>query len=150
MSQVLCFNEITFSPVNRQNNLWIRAVELSKALGFKREDQAAKIYRAHADEFTSDMAQVVEIIDNADSAFPVKSLLFSLRGCHLLAMFARTPVAKAFRVWVLDILDKLNAERPTPEPSPLSKRTDPERKVLTAIINTWVGMPPIHYAAARA
>lgn len=42
------------------------------------------------------------------------------------------------------------AERPTPEPSPLSKRTDPERKALTAIINTWVGMAPIHYANARA
>ena len=38
----------------------------------------------------------------------------------------------------------------TPAPSPISKRTDPERKALTAIINTWVGMAPIHYAAARA
>lgn len=33
--------------------------------------------------------------------------------------------------------------------SPLSRRTDPERKALTAIINTWVGMAPIHYATAR-
>ncbi len=82
-------------------------MELSKDLGFKREDQAAKIYRAHVDEFTSDMAQVVEISDNADSAFPIKSLRFTLRGCHLLAMFARTPVAKSFRRWVLDVLDKL-------------------------------------------
>lgn len=158
MSQALCFNEITFSPVNRQNSLWIRAVELSKALGFKREDQAAKIYRAHADEFTSDMAQLVEIFDNADSAFPVKSLLLSLRGCHLLAMFARTPVAKEFRKWVLDVLDKLAEEERSAEPvenpdklpSPISRRTDPERKALTAIINTWVGMAPIHYASARA
>lgn len=37
-----------------------------------------------------------------------------------------------------------------PAPSPISKRTDPERKALTAIINTWVGMAPIHYASARA
>ena len=76
-------------------------------------------------------------------------------------MFARTPVAKAFRRWVLDVLDKLDAEQhaasPSPTPddftgtvSPLSKRTDPERKQLTAIINTWVGMAPIHYASARA
>lgn len=43
------------------------------------------------------------------------------------------------------------AERPTPDaPSPISKRTDPERKALTAIINTWVGMAPIHYASARS
>lgn len=31
-----------------------------------------------------------------------------------------------------------------------SRRTDPERKQLTAIINTWVSMAPIHYASARA
>ena len=45
------------------------------------------------------------------------------------------------------------AERAKAEPvipSPISKRTDPERKALTAIINTWVGMAPIHYASARA
>lgn len=39
---------------------------------------------------------------------------------------------------------------PAPTPSPLSRRSDPERKQLTAIINTWVGMAPIHYASARA
>ena len=38
----------------------------------------------------------------------------------------------------------------TSEPSPISRRTDPERIALTAIINTWVGMAPIHYAVARA
>lgn len=32
----------------------------------------------------------------------------------------------------------------------LSRRTDPERKALTAIINTWVGMAPVHYASVRA
>lgn len=140
MSQALCFNEISFTPVTHQNRLWIRAVELSKALGFKREDQAAKIYRAHADEFTSDMAQVVEIFDNADSAFPVKSLLFSLRGCHLLAMFARTPVAKAFRVWVLDVLDKLNAERSdaVPTSGPLSPSHRSELKgIVDAKLSTY-------------
>lgn len=37
-----------------------------------------------------------------------------------------------------------------PDASRVSKRTDPERKALTAIINTWVGLAPIHYASARA
>lgn len=111
MTTALTFNNVVLSPIPHQNSLWIRAVELAKALGFKREDQAAKIYRSHADEFTPDMAQLVEITDNANSAFPVKSLIFSLRGCHLVAMFARTPVAKAFRRWVLDVLDKLDAEQ---------------------------------------
>ena len=42
------------------------------------------------------------------------------------------------------------AERPTPDATRPSRRTDPERKALTAIINTWVGMAPVHYASARA
>lgn len=33
--------------------------------------------------------------------------IFSLRGAHLVAMFARTPKAKAFRRWVLDVLDAI-------------------------------------------
>ena len=35
-----------------------------------------------------------------------KMRIFSLRGAHLIAMFARTKIAKAFRKWVLDILDE--------------------------------------------
>lgn len=46
--------------------------------------------------------------------------------------------------------EELEERQASPAPSPLSRRTDPERKQLTAIINTWVGMAPIHYAAARA
>lgn len=144
MSQALTFNDVTLSPVTHQNHLWIRAVELAKALGFKREDQAAKIYRAHADEFTFDMAQVIEILDNAESAFPVKSLLFSLRGCHLLAMFARTPVAKAFRRWVLDVLDRLAAEERAALPEvPTSETLTPEQQAqLQAIVQAKMGMLP--------
>ena len=141
METALTFNDITFSPVNHQNSLWIRAVELAKALGFKREDQAAKIYRAHTDEFTADMAQVVEITDNAESAFPVKSLLFSLRGCHLLAMFARTPVAKAFRRWVLDVLDRLAAEERAALPEvphiAITPSTTASRKPLEKLVKVW-------------
>lgn len=156
MEMALTFNDVTFSPVTHQNSLWIRAAELARALGYKDDSSVRKIYERNADEFTPDMTQLIEISDRVNLTvsenLKIKVRIFSLRGCHLLAMFARTPVAKAFRVWVLDVLDKLNAERSASasEPSPLSRRTDPERKALTAIINTWVGMAPIHYAAARA
>ncbi len=156
MSQTLTFNEIIFSPVTNQNSLWIRAVELAHALGYAQENSVSRIYRSNADEFTPDMTQVVEIFDGADSALPTKTRIFSLRGCHLLAMFARTPVAKQFRRWVLDVIEQYGDRVPVAVPVAvndtfsLSRRTDPERKALTAIINTWVGMAPIHYAAARA
>ena len=42
------------------------------------------------------------------------------------------------------------AERPFHDADRPSRRSDPERKALTAIINTWVGMAPIHYASARS
>lgn len=157
MTTALTFNAITLTPINHQNSLWIRAVELAKALGFKREDQAAKIYRAHADEFTPDMAQLVEITDNADSAFPVKSLIFSLRGCHLVAMFARTPVAKAFRRWVLDVLDKLDTEQHAASPSPtpddftgtlsITPSTTEDRKPLRALVGSWAQVSGLPFAA---
>lgn len=157
MEMALTFNGITLTPISHQNSPWIRAVELAKALGFKREDQAAKIYRAHADEFTPDMAQLVEITDNADSAFPVKSLIFSLRGCHLVAMFARTPVAKAFRRWVLDVLDKLDAEQHAASPSPtpddftgtlsLTPSTTEDRKPLRALVGSWAQVSGLPFAA---
>lgn len=162
MSQTLCFNEFTFSPVIRNNQPWFRSSEIARALGYVREDTISRLYDRNADEFTENMTQVVENLDTVNLTVRVR--IFSLRGCHLLAMFARTPVAKAFRKWVLDVIEKygdrvapdasvtLNDTMSTPsEPDDRpSRRTDPERKALTAIINTWVSMAPLHYASARA
>lgn len=162
MATTLTFNDVPLSPITHQNSLWIRSAELARALGYKRPDILTKLYTQNADEFTPDMTQVIEISDNTDSVFPVKTRVFSLRGCHLVAMFSRTKVAKAFRRWVLDVLEKYAAEQQPASSRPLaddmvlpvsdrtSRRTDPERKQLTAIINAWVSMAPIHYASARA
>lgn len=158
MEMALTFNGITLSPIPHQNSPWIRSVELARALGYSSEKSVSNIYNRNQDEFSNDMSVVINL---STTDTPAPSRIFSLRGCHLVAMFARTPVAKAFRRWVLDVLDKLDAEQHaalsspaaddfTGTVSPLSKRTDPERKQLTAIINTWVGMAPIHYASARA
>ncbi|MBS1374951.1 MAG: hypothetical protein HPZ84_02675 [Desulfovibrionaceae bacterium] len=125
MSQSLCFNDFKFSPVTHQNLPWIRSTELAHALGYKREDILGKLYRKNADEFTPDMTQLIEIVDNTGSVFPVKLRIFSLRGCHLLAMFARTPVAKAFRRWVLDVIerygDRVPVDAQTPPTGALSR-----------------------------
>lgn len=165
MEMALTFNDVILSPITYQNCLWIRAAELARALGYSDTRKITHLYERNADEFTPEMTQVIEISDVPEMGtlenLRRKARIFSLRGCHLVAMFARTPVAKAFRRWVLDVLDKLDAEQHaalsspaaddfTGTVSPLSKRTDPERKQLTAIINTWVGMAPIHYASARA
>lgn len=154
MSQSLCFNDFIFSPVTRSSQPWFKSSELARALGYKDENSVRRIYERNADEFTENMTQVVENLDTVNLTVRVR--IFSLRGCHLLAMFARTPVAKAFRRWVLDVIEQYGDRVPVVDPVTLndtsrpSRRTDPERKALTAIINTWVGMAPIHYASARA
>lgn len=160
MTASLCFNDFTFSPVTRDSQPWFKSSEIARALGYKREDFLSKLYRKNADEFTPDMTQVVENLAERRNGVPGnlsdgRARIFSLRGCYALAMFARTPVAKAFRKWCLDVIEQYGERVPVSEPVSIdatrpSRRTDPERKALTAIINTWVGMAPIHYASARS
>ena len=95
MAISLCFNEFTFSPVIRDSQPWFKSSELARALGYKDENSVRRIYERNADEFTENMTQVVENLHTVN--LTVRARIFSLRGCHLLAMFARTPVAKAFR-----------------------------------------------------
>ena len=153
MEKALTFNEVTLSPVLHNNQIWIRSVELACALGYKREDSVAKIFRANIDEFTPDMAQVIEITDNAESAFPVKTRVFSPRGCHMVAMLSRTPIAKEFRRWVLDVLDRLAAQETQPEPTPatpLPLSTAESRKPLRALVHAWAQMARQPHSVAWA
>lgn len=141
METALTFNNVTLTPIIL-DGLWIRAAELAHALGYAQENSVSRIYRSNADEFTPEMTQLVEILDGADSALPTKTRIFSLRGCHLLAMFARTPVAKEFRRWVLDVLDKFNAER-SAEPSGNSEQLPPAyRSELKGIVDAKLSTYP--------
>ena len=144
MTASLCFNEFTFSPVTRENQPWFKSSELARALGYKREDILGKLYRKNADEFTSDMTQVVENLDNTESVFPVKTRIFSLRGCHLLAMFARTPVAKAFRRWCLDVIEQYGDRVPVAEPVTLNDEliSATERAELKLIVDAKLSTYP--------
>lgn len=72
MTASLCFNDFTFSPVTHQNSLWIRAVELARALGYSGEEMVSRLYRRNADEFTPDMTQVIEIVAEGQNGLPRK------------------------------------------------------------------------------
>ncbi|WHH50597.1 hypothetical protein QFA96_23025 [Pseudomonas sp. Ap32] len=61
------------------------------------------LYRRHADEFTPTMTALVKMKTRGGEQ---EVRVFSLRGAHLLGMFARTERAKAFRRKVLDVLDE--------------------------------------------
>lgn len=111
-SQSLTFNGVVLMPLSLDGQLWFRSSELARALGYKDENSVRRIYERNADEFTDDMTQVIEILDTVNLTVRVR--IFSLRGCHLLAMFAQTPVAKVFRKWVLDVLDRFGERNPIP------------------------------------
>lgn len=160
MTTALTFNDVTLSPITYQNSLWIRAVELARALGYSDGSIVSRLYRKHADEFAPEMTQLIEISAEDRSGLlgsAGRCRIFSLRGCHLVAMFARTPVAKAFRRWVLDVLDKLDAEQHAVSPSaipddftgPLSltPSTTEDRKPLRALVGSWAQVSGLPFAA---
>lgn len=104
MSTQLAFHETQFNVVTHNNQVWLTAVEIAQALHYRTDDAVTKIFNRNADEFTDGMTETVKL--GASGNYQKTVRIFSLRGAHLIAMFARTPVAKEFRRWVLDVLDK--------------------------------------------
>ena len=98
----LVFHGVTFSPVTLNKIIYITSAQLAEALGYANDRAVSKIYNRNADEFTEDMS----IVPSAQFGNRQEARLFSLRGAYLVAMFSRTPIAKEFRKWVLDVLDK--------------------------------------------
>lgn len=104
-SLALSFNEVKFNPIVQcDGQIWLSSGELAQALDYKSVKSVSNLYNSNKDEFSDSMTQVIESVTSGN--YKKKCRIFSLRGCHLIAMFARTDVAKAFRKWVLDILDK--------------------------------------------
>ncbi|MDG9884086.1 BRO family protein [Pseudomonas sp. GD04058] len=101
--KALAFHNTQFDIVDRDGQPWLQAAQIAKALGYAREDAISRIFSRNADEFTPCMSQTVNLTVSGNLQKEVR--IFSLRGAHLLAMFARTKVAKEFRHWALDVLE---------------------------------------------
>lgn len=101
--QELNFHGIMITPVSELPDIWITATQLGYALQYADDKAIQRIYARHADEFSESMTRVVNLTTPSGRQ---NSRVFSLRGAHLIAMFARTPVAKDFRHWILDLLDR--------------------------------------------
>lgn len=103
----LTFSGTPLAVINRSNQIWLSSKDIANALGYAKTNAITKMYNQNQDEFTQGMTDIVEVPTLGTSGnLRVRSRIFSLRGAHLIAMFARTPIAKEFRRWVLDILDK--------------------------------------------
>ena len=100
----LSFKDTNFQITDINGQPWLRGLQVASALGYKNPAaDIVNLYNRNADEFTDSMTQVIEL-PTAGGKQQVR--VFSLRGCHLLGMLARTKVAKEFRRWVLDVLEK--------------------------------------------
>ena len=130
----LTFQNKTLSVINQHNQTYITASDLGNALEYSHPIQnVTKIYDRNADEFTAEMTALIEM-PTAGGLQKVR--IFSLRGAHLIAMFARTKVAKDFRKWVLDILDREILQK-TKEIQPLALPmvTDDFKQAMIKILN---------------
>ena len=144
MSQALCFNDVQFEIISRNGQPWITARQLSQALGYAREDSVLKIYERNKEEFSSMMSATVKMTVGLTE---VVARIFSMRGCHLVGMLSRTPVAKAFRRWVLDVLDRLAAEERAALPEvphiAITPSTTASRKPLEKLVKVWAAQSGI-------
>ncbi|HBX9997349.1 TPA: hypothetical protein MIM87_09520 [Klebsiella variicola] len=105
----LSFHNTNFAYMEMGGQVWLTAAEVGQALEYADDKAVQRICSRHADEFTAQMTGVVKLTTPSGKQ---ESRVFSLRGAHLVAMFARTPKAKEFRRWVLDILDREVAHSP--------------------------------------
>lgn len=101
------FDKTQLCIIDHDGKPWLAAADLAKALGYARSDNVSNLYRKNKDEFNDDMHTNVDMTFslNNGGCSRVKTRIFSPRGCHLIAMFARTEKAKLFRKWVLDVLE---------------------------------------------
>ena len=99
----LSFNDVNFSPIKQNGQIWLKTSELAEALGYSDQSGVTRIYSRNEDEFTQAMSCSVKLTEKGQAR---DIRVFSLRGCHLIAMFSKTAIAKQFRKWALDILDR--------------------------------------------
>lgn len=114
----LTFGGASLNVIDRNGDKWLTMNDIAAALyppnkgGAQSEapfeKRVRELYRRHAEEFTDSMTALIEM-ETAGGKQKVR--VFSLRGAHLLGMFARSKKAKEFRRWVLDIIERHNHER---------------------------------------
>ena len=135
----LSFRNVNFDITDIHGQPWLRLPQIGVALGYANPYKVQQVFDRNADEFTDSMTQVIEL-PTAGGKQQVR--VFSLRGCHLLGMLARTKVAKEFRRWVLDVLEKEVSG------SPNHKTTVDDRTGLRQAVSALVGRHGIDYSSA--
>ena len=152
-SLALTFNNVTFNPVSQNDGqIWLTSSQIAEALEYKNTQSITKLFNTNSDEFDETMVKIVKLptvnhaVTDSVTTLKTKGLsnkmrIFSLRGCHLLAMFARTEKAKEFRKWVLNVLAKevgqpvlTKVEKTEPKAKTKTDERTPLRQAVTALV----------------
>ena len=140
----LSFHNVDFDITDIHGQPWLRLPQIGVALGYANPYKVQQVFDRNADEFTDSMTQVIEL-PTAGGKQQVR--VFSLRGCHLLGMLARTKVAKEFRRWVLDVLEETLLNGKVSDGLP-AKTTADDRTPLRQAVAALVGRKGIDYSSA--
>lgn len=110
----LMFQDQPIRLIEKDGKQWASAADIARALGYARADAVTRIYDRYKAEFSESMACLVMLQDpdpQFDGAGQFRNArVFSLRGAHLIGMFARTEKAQEFRRWVLDVIELHHAD----------------------------------------
>lgn len=104
-TQLANFNGYPIELIYLDDTPYMTAETIGKALGLKNPRISInKAYQRHADEFIGNMTCVPKLATQEDQSREYR--LFSLDGARMLAFFVQTDTAKAFRQWVLSVLNE--------------------------------------------
>lgn len=103
----LMFNDRNFDVIERDGRTWLRLPQIGAALGYANPYKVQQVYERNSAEFSGEMTALVRL-PSAGGEQEVR--IFSLRGAHLIGMFARTKKAVEFRRWALDRLDEIDRQ----------------------------------------
>lgn len=104
-TQLVSFNGYPIELIYLDDIPYMTAETIGKALGLKNPRISInKAYQRHADEFIGNMTCVPKLATQEDQSREYR--LFSLDGARMLAFFVQTDTAKAFRQWVLSVLNE--------------------------------------------
>jgi prophage antirepressor-like protein len=97
------FNGTPVRFIEREDaSLWMDAEQLAECLGYANADGVRRLANRHDDEVSAFRSRVKVTRDRGEGEVTAEVVIFEERALYLLACFAKTDKAKAFRAWVIE------------------------------------------------
>ncbi len=123
------FHGVELVPTRDMHGVWFTSSNIASALKYANSRAVTMIYNKYSDEFSAGMTQVLEVSTSGNYR---KSASFLTTRCPPNRDVCSPPVAKEFRRWVLDILDR------QAECSPIAKQFTDEELVNLCYLQLWM------------